>query len=128
MSDEIKVSVVKFGTKKNLMMLRYTDPGTGRTKTQKREDDKRSEALKPLVNGKQSCGPGVVESSNISWVAFRERYEAEVLPSLKATTDKKIQGVFNAVEKHISPQRLRDRNGGSIERIANQIARAASVG
>ncbi len=42
-------------------------------------------------------------ASKITWDEFRLKYEAEVLPSLAAATDTKISGVFNAVEKYLSP-------------------------
>jgi hypothetical protein len=34
------------------------------------------------------------------------------LPSLAPKTDSKVQGVFNAVEKHIAPGRVRDETAG----------------
>jgi integrase len=48
------------------------------------------------------------DPSRITWEEFRRRYEDEVLSGLKDTTFLKVAGVFNAIERILNPQHLRD--------------------
>jgi hypothetical protein len=121
--DEIKVSVVKFPDRTNLM-LRYIDPITGKQSYKSAATAKRSEATEAAGKWESDLRAGVVQSSNVTWPQFRERYEREVLTSLAATTDKKAQGVFNAVEKHIAPGRLRDLTAERLSYLQSKLREA----
>lgn len=52
--------------------------------------------------------------SKTTWNAFRDRYEAEYVPSLAAATADKISGVLNSFERSQSPPHLRDVTEGRI--------------
>jgi integrase len=104
--DEIKVTVTKYADRSNLL-LRYVDE-RGQLKHKSAKTTKMSEALKAAGKWQEELKNGVVQSSSITWDDFRERYEDEVLASLADATGAKVQGVFNGVEKHVGPKRLRD--------------------
>jgi len=108
--DEITVSVVKF-TAKPFLILRAFDPATGKTTHRSSKTTKRSEAAKLAGLWEEELRNGVVQASNVTWSAFREKYEDEVLASLAPTTDLKAQGRLNALEKYLKPIRLRDITG-----------------
>ena len=113
MSDEIKVSVVEFGTRP-FYMLRWTDPMTGRVKTQsskvKRGDAKQRKKAQQAAGAlKEKLEAGTYHApSKITWEAFRKRYQNEVLDGLKASTASKVDGIFNGLEDVLNPKRLTD--------------------
>src|SRR5262245_46328860 len=104
---EVSVTVVRFPDRKNLM-LRYIDPVTGKQKHKSAETTNKRDAERAAAKWEAELLAGVVDCRKVTWQRFRERYENEVLASLAENTDKKVQGVFNAVEKHLAPVRLRD--------------------
>lgn len=53
-------------------------------------------------------GKSAMRMGGMLWADFRARYEEEVLPGLADTTEKKAIGVFNSLDEHASPKRLRD--------------------
>jgi len=114
MSDDIKVTVVKFSNRSNLF-LRYIDPITKKQVHKSAETSSRKDAIKSAGRWEAELREGVVVSTRTSWAIFRKRYEDEVLTGLAAATDEKAQGVFNAVEKHLAPAQLR---GITAERIS----------
>jgi integrase len=114
MNDEIKVSVVKFRDRPNLM-LKCIDPATGKQKYRSAKTIVRREAERAAAQWETELREGIVDCRKVTWSQFRQRYETEVLASLADATDQKVQGVFNAVEKHVGPIRLRDL---SAERIS----------
>lgn len=108
MSDEIKVTVVQFGDRPTLQM-QYRDPYTRRKVTRSAKTSNRRDAERSAAKWEAELREGRYHApSRITWEAFRERYEAEVLPGLAKTTDEKVSTVFNSIEKHISPYLLRD--------------------
>ena len=96
--DEIKVSVVKFPDRTNLV-LKFIDPATGRQNIAARRPSSGATPNVRRRNGKTNCGEGIADCRKVTWAQFRERYELEVLASLADGTDQKVQGIFNAVEK-----------------------------
>ncbi|MGI8980460.1 MAG: tyrosine-type recombinase/integrase [Pirellulaceae bacterium] len=112
MDDKIKVSVVEYGDRKNFL-LQWFDPGSGKkrtkTSTVSRASGDRTAAEKEagkheddLENGRYSA------PSRMTWAQFRERYEEEVVATLKPRTAEKIDTVFDALEEYLSLERLRD--------------------
>ena len=104
--DEYKVFVVKYHDRKSLV-LRYTD-STGKHIAKYAGTAIKREAERAAKAWEDELKAGLVDSRKVTWVYFRDRYENEVLASLAENTDKKVQGVFNAVERHLAPVRLRD--------------------
>ena len=105
--DEIRVTVVKFSKRANLM-LRYIDPVTKKQIHKSAETTKRADAAKAAGRWEDELRTGKFCGSKISWADFRQRYEDEVLASLAPATDEKVSTIFNSLEKHIAPNRLRD--------------------
>ncbi len=105
--EDIKVTVVRFSGRTNLM-LRYIDPITGKQKHKSASVTTKRDAERAAAKWEAELREGRYCGSRITWADFRKRYEDEVLASLAVNTDAKCGGVFNAIEKHIGPKRLRD--------------------
>ncbi len=104
----LRVTVIKYPDRKYLMM-RYVDPYTGKQVARSTGTTRRREAERAAAQWEAELHEGrFVPQSNISWNAFRERYEAEVLPGLADKTGVMVGTVFNTVEKILSPRKLRD--------------------
>jgi len=104
MNDQIEVSVVEFSDRK-FFMLQWVDPATGRKRTRSSKVERtgrkreRNEAERVASELERELQAGREAHPNkLTWAAFRERYEMEVLPSLATTTDRKVAGVFNSLE------------------------------
>ena len=112
MIDEIKVSVVEFGNRP-FYMLRWTDPMSGRVKTESSKIERGGKKQRDLAQNaagalEEKLRAGTWHApSKITWDAFRERYEQEVLAGLADGTLRKASGTFNLIEEAVNPQRLR---------------------
>lgn len=101
-AEEIRVHVVSF--KSRYLYMRYRDPRTGRMVTRSTKCHRRKDALKAAGVWQDELRNGKFKpASKITWTEFRKRYEAEVLPGLADTTGLKIIGVFDAVDRILSP-------------------------
>ncbi len=107
MDNEIRVSVVRFPKRTNLM-LRFIDPVTKKQVHKSAGTSKAGEAQKAAGKWEDELRSGKYCGSKITWADFRRRYEDEVLASLAAATDRKVSAIFDSVEKHVGPNRLRD--------------------
>jgi integrase len=107
MSDsEIKVVVVKYPDRKFLMM-RYTDPITGKQKARSTGTTVRREADRIAAKWEQQLQEGRYQPPRkISWAEFRERYESEKLSSLAESTQRTAATALNHLERVINPERL----------------------
>ena len=107
--EEIGVTVVKFGDRKNLQM-QYKDPITGKKKTRSTGESNRRKAERVAAKWEAELREGRYKpASKISWAEFRQRYEDEVLVSLAENTDRIVGTVFNSIELILTPQRLERR-------------------
>jgi integrase len=112
-SEEIKVTVVEFGDRAHYQM-QFRDPFTGKKKTRSTGVERggakaRKEAEKAAGKWEAELREGRFQNtSKMTWQAFRDRYEKDVLTSLAEGTDAKVQGVFNSLESILAPARLRD--------------------
>ena len=121
MDEQIKVIVVKRGDRKHLM-LRYVDPMTGRQKTKSAKTGKLKEAESKGAKWEAELREGRYHApSKLTWKEFRTRYEDEVLASLAESTDRKVSGVFNAIEEHLSPKRLADLTAGRLSYLQSKL-------
>jgi integrase len=106
--DEIRVTVVKFPDRTNLM-LRYIDPITRKQRHKSAESGIKRDAEKAAGKWEAELREGRYSApSRLSWSDFRQRYENEVLPSLAIRTAEPRCGVMNRVEEILSPGRLSD--------------------
>ncbi len=121
MSDEIKVSVVKYPDRVNLV-LRYIDPMTGKFKTKSAKTTNHREAQKAAGKWQAELREGRYHAPNrLTWAEFRSRYEDEVLASLAESTDKKVTCVFNAIEKLLSPSKLTDLTAARLSYLQSKL-------
>ena len=89
--------------------MQYKDPITGRTKTKSSKTTNRREAERASAKLEAELREGRYKpASKITWAEFRRRYEDEVLAALAIRTDDKVTGVLNAIERILSPSKLRD--------------------
>lgn len=108
MIDEITVTVVQYGDRKNLMM-RYVDPITGKQIARSTGETNRRKAERIAAKWESELREGrYAKQSNILWEDFRERYEQEVAEGLADNTYNLVATTFNTVETILKPTRLRD--------------------
>jgi len=124
MSDEIKVTVIKYPDRVNLVLC-YIDPVSGKRKTKSAESAVEKTAWKAAQHGKRSCGRvRYVPPSKVTWAAFRERYEAEHLASLKPKTRESACNALDAIERHLNPDRLCKINASALSTFRNEATEA----
>ena len=105
----IKVVVVAYKDRDHLMM-RYLDPATGKQVARSTGTSNRRKAEREAARWEaELLDQGQTRSSGrLTWEAFRERYESDVLPSLAQKTALKIDTVFDAVEAILRPRYVQD--------------------
>lgn len=125
METEIKVHVVKYPDRDNLVM-RYVDPFTGRqvqrstgTTNQKAAERAAAKWEDDLHNGRYKA------PSRVTWEEFRDKYESEVLSGLAKNTESKVSGILDSVEEIINPERVRDLTS---ERLSAYVAKQRKAG
>jgi len=90
-------------------VIRYRDPATGAKRQKSTRTTNKRDAERILGKFRDDLLAGrYAPTSNLTWHRFRERYEAEVLPSLAVKTRLKVATILNAVETLVKPLRLRD--------------------
>lgn len=119
--ETIKVHVVKYPDRDNLM-LRYTDPHTGRhvAKSARTADGKAAIGAAAvwqdeLRNGRYKA------PSRVTWEEFRTKYETEVGCNLAPKTQLRIDTVFDGIEEHINPDRVRDLTSDRLSHYAAKL-------
>src|SRR5204863_7579791 len=65
---------------------------------------------------------GIVQVSKVTWLQFRERYESDVLALAAPATDRKVQGIFDSIERILNPIRLRDVDANRISHLQAKLA------
>lgn len=119
--DEINVTVVKYPDRKFLMM-RFVDPYTGKQIARSTRTTKRRDAERIAAKWEAELREGRYQPDcKLTWEAFRERYEGEVLPSLAENTGNLIGTTFNAIERILRPKKLRDLNSDRISFFQAQL-------
>jgi integrase len=106
LNDQIKVRVIKYPTRENLVM-RYVDPLTGKQVTRSTRTSKRREAERAAAKWEAELREGRYQrQSRITWVEFRERYEIEKLGTLAFNTRTAWDSAANHLERVVSPKHL----------------------
>jgi integrase len=108
MSDRrVTVWVQRFKDRKHLV-LQWIDPDTGRRKSASARTEDDGEAAKARADKEYELNHGLhQEVSRLDWDRFRELFEAEYLPGLRARTQEKYQTVLDVFEQIMSPTKLR---------------------
>ena len=123
--DEIKVHVVKYPDRANLVM-RYLDPFTGRQVQRSTGTTNQKEALKIAAKWEDDLHNGRYKApSRVTWEEFRDKYESEVAAGLAKNTQTQISGILDSIETHINPDRVRDINA---ERLSHYVKKLRQLG
>jgi integrase len=105
--------------------MRYVDPFSGRQVQRTAGTADQKQALKAAAKWEDDLHNGRYKAaSRVTWEEFREKYETEVLSGLAKTTDAKVTGVFDAVEDHINPERVRDVTSDRLSYYVNKLRKA----
>lgn len=105
-NDDIRVTVVAYADRRFLMM-RFVDPNTKKQIARSTGTTVRRDAERLAAKWEAELREGRYQPmTRISWTAFRDRYEVEVLPGLAAKTGTMVKTVFNAVETILNPDIL----------------------
>ena len=123
MGDEIKVTVSKYGAGRCLM-LRWTDPDTGKRRAKSAGTDNEKAALRAAgVLEKQLRAGEYRRPSRVTWRDFTFRYCDQVLPGLAQKTRQQVSTVFNTVERLAGPVRLADVKASRLAHVAAELRR-----
>jgi integrase len=120
-SNRISVNVFR-AAGRTFYQASWIDPISGREKRRstgteiKRDAERFAGALeRQLLSGTYR------DPSRVPWAEFRKRFESEVLPSKASKTGDKIRAMFNAVERHIDPNRLMAVDADQISRFQQKL-------
>ena len=106
--EDTRVYVFKMKGRASLQ-LQYRDPITGKLKTKSAGTSKEGEAKKAAGKWEDDLRKGRYSApSKLTWAEFRTRYEDEALSGLSDNTAELCCTSFNALERIIDPNRLRD--------------------
>jgi integrase len=104
-----------------IWIIRFVDEA-GRTRQKstgsrnKREAERQLGALSADLDAARYEAP-----NNLSWAAFRLRYDDERLLSLATKTRMKVDTILDAVERILNPQRLRDLTSERISKLQAEL-------
>lgn len=119
--SEITVTVSSYGPSRNLMM-RYTDPITGKRVARSTETTNRTEANKKAGVWQDELNSGrYVAPSKVTWTDFRKRYEEEHLATLANRTLDTAASALNHLERVLNPDRLSKLTTGTMSRFQAKL-------
>ncbi len=108
MNEEIRVRVVKFSDRVNLVM-RYVDPLTSKQVTRTTRTTRKREAERVAAKWEAELREGrYKKSSRMTWEEFREHHNTHVLSGMKLSTAGTYDSALNVFEKLANPQKLSD--------------------
>ncbi len=114
MSDEIHVTVIRYGDRASLV-LAYTDPVSGKRKTKSAGTSKEKAAWKAAAAWEDELRAGpLCPPSKVTWADFRKRYEEEHLATLAPQTVHKAGYALDRVERYLNPDRLCKLTAGAL--------------
>ncbi len=106
MTDQIKVTISSYGPGRNLVM-RYTDPITGKRIARSAETANRAEANKMAGVWQDELTSGrFVASSRMTWQEFRERCEDEKLAAMPESSQTAYGVALDHLERILAPDRV----------------------
>ena len=103
MSDEIKVTVMRYADRPNLV-LAYVDPVSEKRKTKSAKTSNEKAAWKAAAAWEEELRAGPqCPPSKVTWAAFRERYEAEARHHACRQDPPERLPTPDNLEKHLTP-------------------------
>lgn len=125
--NEIKVTVVQFGDRKNLQ-LQYVDPITQKKKTKSAGTSNRRDAEKAAGKWEDELRTGRYKPAvKMTWEDFWNRYDDERLSGLAEKTAKKALCVRSVVEDILNPQRIGDLNAERLSYLQAEMRRRGNT-
>jgi integrase len=108
MTDEIKVHVVKYPDRNNLVM-RYRDPFNGKQVQRSTGTTKQRDAERKAAKWEAELREGRYQKRrNMPWEDFRTYYSDNALPGLAVASTSSYETTLNVFERAANPQRLTD--------------------
>jgi integrase len=127
MSDEIKVTVLSYPDRNNLV-LAYVDPVSGKRKTKSAKTAIEKKAWQEAAKWEEELLAGeYCPPSKVTWKQFREKYEEEKASTLAAQTQHSIRHALNAVEKYLNPDRLCKLTSPALAKFALDLTKPRKV-
>ncbi len=117
MYDQIKVHVVKFKARRNLVM-RYFDRLTNKQVSRTSKTPRRRDAERRAERWERELRTGQYQKpTHIAWKDFRERYKIQRLATLSKSTLQLAGSAFNHLERVLKPQLLEGITTAEISRF-----------
>lgn len=124
MPGEIRVHVIDYGADRNLVM-RYTDPVTGKQHARSTGTRKRKDAEKAAAVWESQLRAGQYKpDGRMPWEVFRQQFNEQHVNSLRASTDERITSVLNLFAKWMSPATLNDVSAAMISKYQAKLREA----
>jgi integrase len=107
---------------KKTWLIRFVDPKTGRTQQKSTGTSNKREAERQLGAFESDLATERYEApNNLTWAAFRSKYEDEHLPSRALKTQLKVGTVLDRVEDILAPVKLRDLTAERLSRFQAEL-------
>ena len=121
MSEEIRVTVIRYGDRANLV-LAYTDPVSGKRQTKSAGTSNEKAAWKAAAAWEDELRAGpLCPPSKVTWADFRKRYEDEHLTTLAPETVQKAGYALDRVERYLNPDRLCKLTAGALSTFQTKL-------
>jgi integrase len=121
MSDEIKVTVIKYPDRENLV-LAYIDPVSGKRKTRSAKTANEKKAWQEAAKWEEELrGGAYCPPSKVTWADFRKKYEDEHLATLAPHTQEKARYALDRIERYLSPDRLCKLTAGALSAFQKKV-------
>jgi integrase len=123
MNDEIKVHVVKYPDRNNLVM-RYFDPSSGKQVQRSTGTTKQRDAERKAAKWEAELRENHYQKPcKMSWEDFRTYYSDNALPGLAVTSMSCYETTLNVFERVANPQRLADVTTERVTGFATELRR-----
>lgn len=121
MLENITVHLVKQKGRTNLAM-RYTDPESGKQVWKTSGTAKQKDAVKAAAKWEAELREGRYQKrQRMTWQDFRDKYQADVLDGLKASTAINYSATLNVFERTVKPVRLAEVTTAKLSAFATAL-------
>jgi integrase len=121
MSDEIKVYVVKYPGRTNLMM-RYRDPDMGKQVARSAGTANQKKAEKAATIWEDELRSGRYQKpSRMTWEAFKELHSTNKLATMRVSSAIAYDSTINVFGREVNPQKLADVTTGRVTAFATKL-------
>lgn len=124
MNEEIRVHVVKYPDRENLVM-RYNNPLTGRPVARSTRTTRRREAERVAAKWESALREGRYQKpSRMTWEEFREKYEENGMGGLGHRTVREYSATLNAFEAHCRPRSVAELTTAKVTAFTRELRRS----